>query len=647
MKFYGQFEPSVDRFIYERYFYEKGIDGVFVECGAFDGVLDSSCKFFEETLGWRGFNFEPVPYIFNDLVHNRPDSRNLNLALSDRCGHVAFKQAIHPHLGRAFGNGSIAHAPSHMESLKEAGCTFEDIEISTTTWKQFIEDQQVTHVDLLVLDVEGHELSALDGMRNCDVLPDVLCIEFGHIGLDRLRASLGEMGYVYDITSNANAYFVRETKLGLFAMRRVGFYGHSSKSRDANLCAVKTPLVFIHIPKCSGTAFENYVLAHDRFAETSRAFTGISKSGKPESLKDYLRHEDASPFLFGHFIYGDVLGAYPDAFFATFLRDPLERTISQYKSWNDRKNFQPGDPHYLSATEETRKVLYFSQNASLEEFICSNNPVILDNALGNQQTRHLSTYHGDDMDRHLESAKDNLRKFDFFGITNRFEDSIELFRVIAPNAAEYSIRRNSENRSSVEIGEISDRVREIIESQVRYDRLLYNYACQLFDERMRESRIIGKLNHQFGKHVYKSQNSTGAIYLGFLNVPFDSRDSLEGESNEYSTQIPLLEAKCERIEAEARLLEEASRTKIEQLNYQLEQITNLHKCAVEAHEQSLAAQLAQVAEAREENSRLQAQVAHIEASYTQLSDLYHQIVKSKSWRAVSIIQAISHRLHLK
>lgn len=647
MKFYGQFEPSVDRFIYERYFYEKGIDGVFVECGAFDGVLDSSCKFFEETLGWRGFNFEPVPYIFNDLVCNRPDSRNLNLALSDRCGHEAFKQAIHPHLGRAFGNGSIAHAPSHMESLKEAGCTFEDIEISTTTWKQFIEDQQVTHVDLLVLDVEGHELSVLDGMRNCDVLPDVLCIEFGHIGLDRLRASLGEMGYVYDITSNANAYFVRETKLGLFAMRRAGSHGHSSKSRDANLCAVKTPLVFFHIPKCAGTAFENYILSHGRFAENSRAFTGISKSGKPESLRDYFQCESASPFLFGHFTCSDISSERQNAFNVTFLRDPVKRTISHYKSWHDERNFRPGDPHYATATDELREALCFSQKASLEEFVCSRNPVIVNGALGNQQIRYLSTYCGSDMNEHLRSAKENLRKFDFFGLTDRFKDSIELFRMLAPNAAEYSIHQDLENRSSDVTNEVPDQVKEIIEDQVKYDRLLYDYACQLLEERVRESRLARGLDHQFGEQVSGFRNSTGAVYLGFLNIPFNSGSAEERKSNKYSTQLSALEAKCERIETEARLLEDSSRAKIEQLNSHLEQIENLHNCAVEMHEQSLASQLALVAEAREENSRLQAQVTHIEASYTQLSDLYHQIVKSKSWRAVSIIQEISHRLRLK
>jgi hypothetical protein len=37
MKFYRQFDPSVDQFIYERYFKDKNSPGFFIECGAFDG----------------------------------------------------------------------------------------------------------------------------------------------------------------------------------------------------------------------------------------------------------------------------------------------------------------------------------------------------------------------------------------------------------------------------------------------------------------------------------------------------------------------------------------------------------------------------------------------------------------------------------
>ena len=79
MKFYGQFETPVDKFIFERYFPDTNIQGTFVECGAFDGQTECSCRFFEETMGWTGYNLEPVPWIYEQLTQNRPNSKNLNI----------------------------------------------------------------------------------------------------------------------------------------------------------------------------------------------------------------------------------------------------------------------------------------------------------------------------------------------------------------------------------------------------------------------------------------------------------------------------------------------------------------------------------------------------------------------------------------
>ena len=88
MQFYGQFDTPVDRCIHERYFPDTGIMGTFVAYGAFDGLTECSCKFFEETMGWTGYNLEPVPWIFDKLAANRPRSRNLNFGLSSATGAV-------------------------------------------------------------------------------------------------------------------------------------------------------------------------------------------------------------------------------------------------------------------------------------------------------------------------------------------------------------------------------------------------------------------------------------------------------------------------------------------------------------------------------------------------------------------------------
>lgn len=220
LQFYGQFTPPVDGFIYHRYFRSLDIRGIFVECGAFDGIGDSSCKFFEESMGWKGYNFEPMPTAFEKLAVNRPLSVNLNKALSDRVSREMFKVVHHPQLGLNFGNSSLRHTQAHWQHLADYGCSFSEVEVETTDWRSFVEEHAISHVDLFVLDVEGHEMSVLEGMRNCPVLPDLICIEVGHLDFGTLRTHLHQLGYVYDISSHVNAFFIKESRVPLFALRR-------------------------------------------------------------------------------------------------------------------------------------------------------------------------------------------------------------------------------------------------------------------------------------------------------------------------------------------------------------------------------------------------------------------------------------------
>ena len=116
MKFYGQFSPPLDKLLYERYFLNKH-SGFFLECGATDGVTESTCKFFEESMKWTGINIEPVPFLFERLIRNRPKAHNLSIALSDRDGKATFTHAVHPLHGWLFGNEGSFGAPGAGGSL--------------------------------------------------------------------------------------------------------------------------------------------------------------------------------------------------------------------------------------------------------------------------------------------------------------------------------------------------------------------------------------------------------------------------------------------------------------------------------------------------------------------------------------------------
>jgi FkbM family methyltransferase len=209
LSYYGQFSPPVDFTLHTRYFGDRR-GGVCVECGAFDGVTDSSCKLFEESLGWKAYNLEPMPSAFRRLVQNRPLSRNVNAALSNKQAKASFLQVTHPKLGVNFGNSSLGHSPQHLQELRDIGCTFNEVEVDTTTWVEFVRLERLSVVDLLVLDVEGHELQVLEGMVGCEVLPAVMCVEFGHISLVEITRSMDALGYALDHREHINAFFVRK-----------------------------------------------------------------------------------------------------------------------------------------------------------------------------------------------------------------------------------------------------------------------------------------------------------------------------------------------------------------------------------------------------------------------------------------------------
>jgi FkbM family methyltransferase len=208
MRFYGQFQPPVDQFLLERYFKDKK-DGIALECGAFDGQLESSCKFFEESMDWRVINIEASPPIFKNLIINRPKSTNFNLALSNKEGTAKFAHVISPEMGENFGNGSLSHLEIHKKSLINEGCKFVDYEVKTITYKKLIESTSIKKLNLMVLDVEGHELSVIEGMIGAAVLPEIFCIEHGHLGVEKIKLALSKLPYKYDTSLHINSFYIK------------------------------------------------------------------------------------------------------------------------------------------------------------------------------------------------------------------------------------------------------------------------------------------------------------------------------------------------------------------------------------------------------------------------------------------------------
>jgi FkbM family methyltransferase len=212
MKYYGQFDPPVDKFLHERYFFQSGKPGTLIECGAFDGVYESSCNFFEETLHWRAINIEPDPEIFASLSSKRPKATNLQLALSNKNDMATYTHVNYPGYDLCT-NGSLQHLPTHKEALDSSGCDYKEYQVETKTYRDLIDSLNIENIDLMVLDVEGHELSVIDGMVGARCLPRILCVEHGHLGSKVLNRKLRAIGYVFDTISHVNSFYVHRSSI--------------------------------------------------------------------------------------------------------------------------------------------------------------------------------------------------------------------------------------------------------------------------------------------------------------------------------------------------------------------------------------------------------------------------------------------------
>jgi FkbM family methyltransferase len=145
--------------------------GLFVEAGAVDGVFESNTYYLERFRGWRGILIEPIPDMFIRLAINRP------LAYRFNCALVPFD----------FHDATISifseHAMSHVANDSQSALASDDnprkapIKVPARTLSSILEETSMQSIDLLSLDVEGSELSALQGIDFSKHKPKHILIE--------------------------------------------------------------------------------------------------------------------------------------------------------------------------------------------------------------------------------------------------------------------------------------------------------------------------------------------------------------------------------------------------------------------------------------------------------------------------------------
>lgn len=246
------------------------------------------------------------------------------------------------------------------------------------------------------------------------------------------------------------------------------------RARTVRIDDLKSPLVFVHIPKTAGTSFINYLkdqFGPEHVAPPFVGDLGAIKVGDPD-IRVY----------WGHFLLRQIRPAVPQGYYLTFLRDPVKRAFSQYKSWHDPANLPPNDPWRSSMAPDHIEAVELAQRLSFEEFILAENPRF-DGQLIDVQTAMLSDHEYRHPD-FLKSAKQNLKGFPFFGVVEQFDASLALLQSGIVGLGPYAVEQEKENRAKPGVNDdLSPRARRRLEHMVRHDLALYEFGLSMFEKR--------------------------------------------------------------------------------------------------------------------------------------------------------------------
>ena len=235
------------------------------------------------------------------------------------------------------------------------------------------------------------------------------------------------------------------------------------------------PVLFLHIPKTAGVSL--VTLLKSKFDEAdvlvppNHSVDGIT----PEEL-------DSCRFVAVHAYAGFIERFSRRPVVLTMLREPIDRALSHY-------HFMKTTPFERLPLNQQGVFKRAQESDSLLDYL-QRWPEDAESQLTNLQVGFLSRpdWMNPDYGRGqdpLELAKENLAKFEFVGILERFWESLALLAYLFNWAPLESARINVTARRP-SVGEVDERTLARLRQINELDLELYRSACAIFDERWAE-----------------------------------------------------------------------------------------------------------------------------------------------------------------
>lgn len=182
--FYSQW--GQDRWLEENIFKGKR-NGVFVEVGVLNGIMDSNTAFFEFERDWTGLLIEANPRFTREIITNRPKSKVIKTAVYDTVGNVSFKV-----VEGTPGWSGIEKEFDAFHAIRVKKNLTHYITVPCAPLAMLMEGFH--HVDYLSIDIEGAEFKILQGFPFQDFDIKILGVE-NNTGSSKVEDVLRKAGY--------------------------------------------------------------------------------------------------------------------------------------------------------------------------------------------------------------------------------------------------------------------------------------------------------------------------------------------------------------------------------------------------------------------------------------------------------------------
>jgi FkbM family methyltransferase len=198
-------------------------EGCCVEVGANDGVTGSASYLFEQR-GWKCLLVEPIPALVEEIRKHRTCTV-INCAASSREGEASFfvAESVEAVSG-------LDLSPERAEWIQRAGGTIREIMVRTATLDSLLAQEGFGVLDFVTIDVEGHELSVLEGFDLERHRPRIVILEDNSIDGDAgVAKHMTDHGYVHFKRTGVNEWYAHESDAELVEPEQIGRFERAKR----------------------------------------------------------------------------------------------------------------------------------------------------------------------------------------------------------------------------------------------------------------------------------------------------------------------------------------------------------------------------------------------------------------------------------